>query len=198
MVSIMPVFKRSDSPVFFCILIISLVYSAAAWPDFEVTDIQARLSKKTLEIKGSIDLVLSDKTEEALSKGIPLNVIIDVNLVKERSILWDQQVAGWKLQRNIRFHALSGQYLVSTMVTKNKSPDIESFTSLQEALIYMGKINLEDLALAPENLQGDNDYLLELRVFLDITALPAPLRPVAYTSRPWRLNSGWTTWKVHR
>jgi len=197
MVSIMPVFKKSDSPVFFCILILSLVYSATAWSDFEVTDIQARLSKKTLAIKGSIDLVLSDKAEEALSKGIPLNVIIDANLVKERPVIWDQQVASWKLQRNIRFHALSGQYLVST-TTKDQSPDIESFTSLQEALSYMGNIDLEDLVLAPEKLQGDNNYLLELRAFLDIAALPAPLRPVAYTSRPWHLNSGWTTWKIQR
>jgi Domain of unknown function (DUF4390) len=197
MVSIMPVFRRSDSPVFFCILILSLVYSTIAWSDFEVTDIQARLSKKTLAIKGSIDLVLSDKAEEALSKGIPLNVIIDANLVKTRPVIWDQQLASWKLQRSIRFHALSGQYLVST-TTKDQSPDIESFISLQEALSYMGNIDLEDLALAPEKLQDANNYLLELRAFLDITALPAPLRPVAYTSRPWHLNSGWTTWKVQR
>ena len=33
-------------------------------------------------------------------------------------------------------------------------------------------------------------------VELDVEALPPPLRPIAYTSGAWRLNSDWHKWDI--
>ena len=168
--------------------------TGAALAQFDISNGEAQLNKQTLTVSASLELSLSDKAEEALSKGIPLEVITNLRLVQRRRWLWDRQLGAWSLKHRIRYHALSGQYLVS-----GKLPDIdatESFTSLQEALRYMGNIEEIDLALPETPPAGKQRYRLQLRTSLDIEALPAPLRPVAYTSPAWHLNSGWSTWKV--
>ena len=84
------------------------------------------------------------------------------------------------------------QYLYNAQV--NMQDTVNAFTTLQEGLKQLGVLNDLKLALAPMPTAGE--FSLELRVQLDIEALPAPLRPVAYTSLSWRLNSGWSTWKL--
>jgi len=170
-----------------------LLFALPAAADFKVTDVQPRFDGGALLLNGAIDLALTTKVEEALSKGIHLDVVIDVRLYRLRWFVWRQGVGSWTLRRRIGYHALSGQYLVSTMesgVDVNK----ESHSSMSEALKALGA--LSDLRLAlPEGTVPDSEYSVEVRASLDIEALPSPLRPVAYTSLAWRLNSGWSTWK---
>ena len=72
---------------------------------------------------------------------------------------------------------------------------VENFTSLSEALKSMGNFNELKLVIDPEIMKNYN-YLIKVRAQLDIESLPAPLRPVAYASPSWHLNSGWTEWKI--
>jgi hypothetical protein len=167
--------------------------SASAMASFEVSKIEASAGEGKLTVSGEIDLSLNNKVEEAVSKGIPLDVEIELRLYRERPIIWSRRVASWTLRRQIRYHALSGQYLV---LYRDRHPrELESFTSLQEALHQMGTLNSIDLKIG-EPIQSSGRYKLESRVTLDIESLPPPLRPVAYTSLAWHLNSGWSTWTV--
>lgn len=161
--------------------------------DFRVTEVTPRIAGESLAVSGSLDLGLTSKVQEALSKGVPIEVIIEIDLYRARSILWDSRVAQWVLHRRISYHALSRQYLVSGH--QRDADAIESFTSLQAALANMGL--LDDLKLALKHkLQEASEYYVSVRASLDIDSLPAPLRPVAYTSLAWRLSSGWTRWNV--
>jgi hypothetical protein len=161
--------------------------------DFKVVDVQPKLADQSLVLTGNIELGLNAKVEEALAKGIPLEVNIAVLLHRNRRFLWDREIASWTLHRRIQFHALSGQYLVSTSAPEPEYG--ESLLTLQEALKQLGSLN--DVALKLEEaITPDAAHSVDVRVSLDIEALPTPLRPVAYTSFTWRLNSGWSTWKV--
>lgn len=187
----MHAFVKTDwRPFFAALLALTLLGDAAA--DFKVTEVRPKLVDQSLVLAGYLDLSLSPKVEEALSKGIPLDVIIDIRLYQYRRFLWNKKIAAWTLHRGIQYHALSGQYLISA-----GDPGAETRESLltpQEALKQLGSLN--DLTLAlPEKLSGDG-YTVDVRVSLDIEALPTPLRPVAYTSFAWHLNSGWTSWNV--
>lgn len=174
------------------LLAMTLCGDAAA--EFKVADIQPKLAGQALVLDGQLDLGLSPKVEEAVAKGIPLEIIIDVRLYQQRRYLWDSKIATWTLNRRIQYHALSGQYLVSAGSAESETR--ESLLTQQEALKQLGSLNEIKLALA-EAPSGDG-YSVDLRVSLDIEALPAPLRPVAYTSFDWHLNSGWSSWKVAR
>ena len=65
------------------------------------------------------------------------------------------------------------------------------------AIAALGEI--EDLwLLEQERLEPDENYLLKVKVSLDIEALPLPLRPVAYLKPSWDLSSGWSRWPLER
>ena len=174
-------------------VVLALACFSDAGADFKVTDVQPKLVDQSLALSGNLELGLNAKVEEALAKGIPLVVNIDVLLHRERRFLWDREIASWTLRRRIQFHALSGQYLISTSAPEAEYS--ESLLTLQEALKQLGSLN--DVTLALEDaVAPDATHSVDVRVSLDIEALPAPLRPVAYTSFTWHLNSGWSTWKV--
>lgn len=165
----------------------------AAHGEFRLSTLEPRLSAETLQLNGGFDLGLSAKVEEALGKGIELDVLIDVRLERPRAWLWNQTLHEWTLRREIRYHALSGQYVVSTP----EAPGAESYTVLADALRQLGAFDALALKL-DRPLEDDTDYQIRVRARLDVEALPAPLRPVAYSTAGWRLNSGWSTWKVPR
>lgn len=163
--------------------------------DFAVSELQARLVDGALELSGVLELALTPKVEEALGKGIPLDFVIGVRLNRVRPWLWDERAGEWTLKRRIRFHALSGQYLVTTLDATSETS--ESYTSLSEALRQLGTLAALRLRLA-DPPRAQEGYAVQLRVHLDLDALPTPLQPVAYTSLAWHLNSGWSTWQVVR
>lgn len=190
----MLVFKKSKALRLVLALLI-LVSPELALADFSVKAINARLTPGKILLSGDLDLALSEKVEEAVSKGIPLDIDIELKLYQTRPILWAKRISEWTLRRQIRYHALSGQYLVSEK--KDGVENLENFTSLPQALLHMG--NLNDLELSLEqDTPFEHPLVLEARASLDIESLPAPLRPVAYTSLEWHLNSGWTEWNVQQ
>ncbi len=68
---------------------------------------------------------------------------------------------------------------------------------METALASMG--SLDELKFPLDGgAQDQAQYYLRVRASLDVDSLPAPLRPVAYTSLSWRLNSGWTVWTVRQ
>lgn len=168
----------------------AMLLPSMAWAEFSIVSASPEFREGKLFVSAEMDLALNDKVEEALSKGIPLYILIEVRLQRPRAILWNETIGQWSLTRKISYHALSSQYLVGTV----GNPHIESFTSLTQALRGAGSLTEHEFPM--NHFPGkDEVYSLELRASLNIEALPAPLRPVAYTSLDWRLNSGWTTWQ---
>lgn len=172
------------------VLLALLWLSPTAQAEFKITDVQSRFAGGALVVNGKIDFGLTPKVEEALSKGIELSMVIEARLYRRRPWLWDQRLAIRSLRRNLQYHALSGQYLVASGNTR------DNFRALGEALKSLGTLSELRLALPEVEVASDEDYIVRLRAHLDIEALPPPLRPVAYTTLSWHLNSGWTTWNV--
>ncbi len=113
-----------------------LLTTLGAQADFKVTEVSPRIVDQSLSLSGKLDLGLTTKVQEALSKGIPIEVVIHIDLFQARFLLWDARLRGWVLRRRISYHALSRQYLLSG---HRRDPDaVESFTSLETALASMG------------------------------------------------------------
>lgn len=162
--------------------------------DFSVKSARPYLTDRNLHVKTQLDLPLNPRTEEALSKGIPIDVVIEINMVKQRSWWRDRLVTDMVVRRRIQFHALSRQYRVSGL---NKHDPAESFGSLALALAHAGALEEFVMPLtAKKELEAGARYLLQLRARLDIEALPMLMRPLAYTMPSWRLSTGWTEWQI--
>lgn len=170
-----------------------LAFTGTARADgFKVNEVNARFVDHTVVVTASMDLELSDEAETALTKGIPLDILIEFRLYRERWWMWDKLLGDWTLRAQVKYHALSGLY----MVTLQRSGEPKTFTSQRAAMKYIGTLSRVSLPMLEKADLKHEHYQLGLRVRLDRESLPAPLRPVAYTFSAWWLRSGWTRWDV--
>ncbi len=161
-----------------------------ATADLDITLVHSEILDNSVLFTAVFDTGLNDKVIEAIEKGIPVEIVVDVMLEEHRRILWDANLMEWELRRRIQYHALPKQYMIHGFGIA-----AQGFDDLRAALKSMGE--LRDIKLAvQEKIKRNRDYRLYMRARLDIESLPPPLRPVAYTSSAWRLNSGWKKWRV--
>lgn len=184
-------FQSSGMLLFGLALLLAMPANA---DNFSVKSVRAYIEDSSLHLSARFDLPVNPRIEEALSKGIPIDIVISVNMVKHRWWWWNRTVTDHDLHRRIQFHALSRQYLVSGL--HRLDPSL-SFSSLTQALAHAGKLEDLKIFLPPKkNIQADTRYLLQLRARLDIEALPMLMRPLAYATPSWRRNTGWTEWPI--
>lgn len=159
---------------------------------FVVREASTHLTEGVYRLNASIDYRLSPAVREALENGVPLTVEIQIEVRRDRWYWLDEDVATLNQYYLLQFHALSRQYLLTGL----NSGDQRSFSSLRGALEEMG--SLAGIPILDSKLLRPNTvYQGRLRALLDIESLPAPLRPVAYLSEEWRLESEWYSWSLH-
>ena len=180
------------------LLLLALLAGALTSPmvraDFDIDYAEPLVQNREIRVNTRFRLVLNPRTEEALTKGIPIDVAFDIRLVQHRWWWANHVVTDQTLHRSIWFHALSRRYLVSGLTERNSA---ESFATLPEALAHLGNFETYTMILAPKKkIYPDTRYILQLRARLEIEALPTLMRPLAYATPSWRLNTGWKEWIV--
>lgn len=141
-------------------------------------------------LNARIDYPLTPRVREALENGVPITFFQDLELVHSTPILgpywsWDTTLWSSKIHYELRFHDLSGQYLLAIPA----DDEYNNYPTLAGALADIGEISMLPL---PRELMGQPQQLtLRLRSGLDLHALPTPMRPGALISSKWRLTSEW-------
>jgi len=161
--------------------------------EFVVESAATRLVEGVYLLDASIKYRFSDEALEALENGVPLTVAIDIQVQRKRWWWLNESVALLEQRYQLHYHALSDQYLLRNL----NSGALYTFPSLISAVRRLGV--LRGLPLLDAGLiEPGREYTVELRARLDIEALPAPLRPVAYLTPQWRLASDWYGWSLIR
>ena len=159
----------------------------------EISRINGVVDNTMLRVDADIVYHLSMDTRDALEHGIPLEFDIEFRIKKEREWIWDETIVTKTITFRVEYQPLSGHYLVSQTNTSHKY----QFRNLQEVLEFIGHINRFPL-IGIDMIVPDNNYKAEIRVELNIQALPAPLRPLAYISSQWQLSSPWQSWTIEK
>ncbi|MBD3633329.1 MAG: DUF4390 domain-containing protein [Methylophaga sp.] len=141
-------------------------------------------------LNAQIDYPLTPRVIEALHNGVPITFFQELKLVESFPILgrfwqWETKLWQTRLHYELRYHALSEQYVLKALETD----DQQNFPHIEGALQALG--NIQDLSLPPEYTQETADLLLLIRSGLDLSALPTPMRPGAMISSKWQLTSPW-------
>ncbi len=160
---------------------------------FTVRSVETRLQEGVYQLNTRIDYRFSEEAQKALQSGIPIILLLDIELEKERSWWWNKTVATLQQGYLLIYHALTEKYIVNNL----NSGAQHDYTSLDASLSALGRINglpLIDSAL----LNKGSSYRVKVRVHLDIESLPAPMRPLAYISSDWQLASDWYTWPLQQ
>ncbi len=161
-------------------------------PAINVRSAELLSSQDGYYLDASFEIELGATLEEALTKGVALNFVLDFELVYERWYLlnlWNKTVADFRQRYRLTYNALTRQYRVAAgALTQNVD-------TLREALAVMGQVRNRFIA-SRDDIDPESVYTAELRLQLDKSQLPKAFQVNALGSKGWSLSSDWYRWTV--
>jgi hypothetical protein len=180
---------QSGRRFFWALLLLGLPLLAVA--NFEVVQVRTRLDGDNYLLDARIDYGFSDRALEALDNGVPLTLLVQLQVRPAKAWVWTENLTDLAFRYRIRYKPLSESYLVTQLPGR----DGHTYVSRDAAIDALGEIT--DLHLLNhDRLDPETDYELRIRVSLDIEQLPLPLRPMAYLHPAWKQASDWTRWPL--
>ncbi len=174
---------------FFVFSIVMLLHTPFCYASprghFAVRHAHTQLQEQVYQLNADFEFQLSESNQEALHNSIPLIFVVDITVYRERSWSpWDENIAHLQQRYQLKYHPLSKRYILTSLNTGIR----ENFSTLHTMLATLNK--LRDWPLLDEYLVlPEESYEVYLHIYLDIEALPAPMRAMAYFSQQWRLTS---------
>ncbi|NEV61008.1 DUF4390 domain-containing protein [Thiorhodococcus minor] len=171
--------------------VLAVSTAALARDNFAIEELETRFEDARLYLSARIDFNLSDVALEALDNGVPLTFVYHIQVRRTKAWLWENSLVDLQLRYAIRYKPLSERYEVYHL-PGDKGKD---FVTREAAIRALGELSDIQL-LSRDALEPDQDYEVQMKVFLDVEELPLPLRPMAYLKPSWKLSSGWSKWPL--
>jgi hypothetical protein len=166
---------------------LAIAGSALASDKSMVKQAAIRATAQGYVLDATVDIVLNRTLEDALSKGINLYFLLELELTRPRNWWLDETIVEPVRKLRIYYHLLLRRYVVeSGYVTKTAA-------TLNEALAMLGQVD-DWQVLERGALKTGRRYDARLRLRLDTAQLPKPLSIGAVTSDKWELVSPWYGW----
>lgn len=150
---------------------------------------------KTLDLMLSLKskIVMSEAQEQMLFNGIPLTFVYDIR-IEEKGFwgFWKGRHYLKEIRYLLFYHGLSKQFVVRDLETKKQ----HSYPTLSLALLSISTLTDVDFRITDEAGIRLDRFQGQAKLWLDIEALPTPLRIPAYLSKHWWLNSSWFKWEL--
>ena len=157
---------------------------------FDSAAIEVRDSQHNLQAMARVEL--NATIEAGLQSGVPLHFNADVAIKKVRTWWWDKTVARYRRTYVLVYYELTRHYRISVV----GEDVIRNFRSLLDALDFLGEIR--EMPLEPfVNFNQRRKYYAQIRLSLDVGALPLPLQPQTLVSSAWRLSSEEYQWPIN-
>jgi hypothetical protein len=179
----MHVYRKNNWKLIFILL---LIYSNNGFANFSINYAKTDIINNIYVLNANINYKFTETVKEALHNGISLVLVLNISIQRDRAYLWDKTIAKLKFKYEIKYLALSRQYILKYLNTGIT----ETFLNLSTVFNRLGKI--KDYPLINKHIINTKaNYWVYLKVSLDIESLPIVLRPIAYLSPSWHLNSDW-------
>lgn len=142
-------------------------------------------------LNADVDYELSEVARKALASGVELTIELQIEVVRDRRMWIDGEIANLLQRYQLSYQPLSERY-----VTRNlNSGDQMSFAGLAAALEHLGRVR--DLPLLDDTLlRPGKRYEIRVRAVLDTRDLAGPLRLISFFWSDWRLESEWYEWPL--
>ena len=165
-------------------LLLMLLGANALAGDFRFDTVMLSKVDDQLVMDADIHYALNDTTNEALANGVPLTFVTHIEIRDADAWIWQGDLVDRRLRSTLRYHPLSGLYQLHQL----DSDRVQQFATREAAIQALG--TLRGLALLPTSqLTPGTTYKVRLDTYLDIEALPLPLRPLAVLTPSWHLES---------
>lgn len=169
----------------------ALWMDAAVAASIKVKNAETLLADKVYHLNADVDYQFSGAALEALQSGVPLVVVLEIEINRQRDYLWSENIASLRQRYQLMYEALTGRYVVTNL---NSGADAY-YPTRAAAIAALGDV--DHVPLLDAGLIDDRQrYMVALHVSLDLDALPVPMRVMGYFSSDWRLSSEWYTWPL--
>jgi hypothetical protein len=156
----------------------------------EVRSAYVNINKGVFLLHARVEYPVSETIRTALKDGVTLTFDLDARVDRERHFWFDSNIVDLTLRRELTYHAVSDRYVVRD----TRSRDQLSFSTLDEALDYLGKIDAWPILVEPQ-LDGGS-YTISVRAGMRRGHLPASLRAILFWTDDWVRVSEWYTWSL--
>jgi hypothetical protein len=161
-----------------------LLAMVARADNIEIKSASLTLREDSFSVDADMEITLTATLEDILNKGVPLNFLLEFELIRPRWYWLNDRVATFTQQYKLAYNPLTRQYRISLGTI------YQNFATLGEALRFLSRprnVPVADKAL----LQSGTTYAASLRMRLDVSQLPRPFQVTALGSREWNLSSEW-------
>ena len=174
-----------------CLLLLIFLPVLAWAAEIEVSAPQIVAGDDGYVLSADFTFELSQRLEEAVTRGVVLYFVADFELSRPRWYWLDEKVVSRSQTYRLSYHALTRQYRLSTGALH------QSFSTLSEALRMLTHVRNWVVAdRSDKAVRVGEPYQAALRLRLDITQLPRPFQISALGNKDWSLASDWKTWPV--
>ncbi|WP_235001280.1 DUF4390 domain-containing protein [Nitrosovibrio sp. Nv4] len=174
------------------LLIMALLPAATAYAEgsIQITSVKLETAEEGYQFDADFEIALNHKLEYVLEKGIVLYFVTELNLMNSRWYWLDERVGHSRVREGLSYFALTRQYRLSRGTLS------QNFATLKEALQALSRVRNRPISVSSE-LKQDTEYTVELRMRLDISALPKPFQVETLGgSKEWDLSSGILRWST--
>ena len=175
-----------------CFLLFVVTPMVANADGFTIEEAHATFNQTALSVDAQFDLQLSEAVTDALHNGVSLQLITTLDLFTRRPYIWDPRIARWAFTQQIRYHSLTNRYIL----TSPQQKESRSYSSLDDLFSDIESFSFQSDILGDTLPESKNGYKLQLRIALDNTVLPTPLRIMTYILPAWKLRSDIQEWPV--
>lgn len=164
--------------------------AVAAESRFEIRNAFAEPVNGVWQLNANLDLGLSEAALEAVQEGIPLTLVLEIEVSRERRFLPDAGVAELEQRWRLTYDALSERYVV----TNRNSGAQTTFATLDEALASLAVIRNLPMIDA-DLLEAGRRHEVSLRATMEIGGLPDAVKLLIFW-RDWSRSTDWYTWSI--
>lgn len=168
-------------------VIMTATAPAHAEAAIQIRSVKLEAVEEGYQYDANFEITLNPRLEYALEKGIVLYFVTELNLLNSRWYWLDEKVAASRVREGLSYYALTRQYRLS------RGTLAQNFGTLDEALQALGRVRNRPI-IANTELKLDTDYTVEVRMRLDISALPKPFQVETLGSRDWDVGTGMLRW----
>ena len=160
---------------------------AHAEATIQIRSVKLEAVEDGYQFDANFEITLNRRLEYALEKGIVLYFVTELNLLSSRWYWLDEKVAASRVREGLSYYALTRQYRLSRGTLS------QNFGTLDEALEALGRVRNRPI-IANTELKLDTDYTVDVRMRLDIAALPKPFQVETLGTRDWDVGTGMLRW----
>ena len=171
------------------LLLSTVTLALAASSSIQIKSAELQAQDEYYSLSADVAIDFDDEIEEAINKGVPLDFLIEFQIVSPRKYWFDDEIVTASKNITLSYHALTKQYLV------NRGVHQKSFETLSEAKQELAE--LSDWKVAEKSLLDKNEvYSAALLIRLDQTKLPKAIQVDAIASEKWNLSSQKFVWSL--